>query len=371
MIETGSRRTPPYNDADIKNSIQTVKADVAALKDQVDHMDVSDQVKEDIIVLQQKVQVLENSLGGENGATDSQIQAIKADVDSFGRVLDAHVQDAEKHVSSTDRANWNGFGTSIQKVQSDLSTHMANSIPHITAAERTKWNNTTEETATNTSDIQTIKLDIQDIGGVLDHAQTYGLTDTNGVRKRLPDGSDLLKAAPGFYYGDGSKITNNPVTGSDAGWFNYDILGGVSGRRDIRASKSFTGEEWYLSVYTNGVVANGWRKIITDLDWNNLFWMDVVLKNGATHGSQPLQYAKWGRVLALRGRVKCDRDIDIGQIPSTDAPDVEKAWNCTVMGTTGLSKAYLKTNGVIRISGIMANSESNIAEYNLDQLFLV
>ncbi|MGO0742512.1 phage baseplate upper protein, partial [Bacillus licheniformis] len=57
-----------------------------------------------------------------------------------------------------------------QAAKTDFDAHTADNVRHITADERTKWNK----------------------------GQLYKLTQDNGVRILIPDGTDLLTLPPGF-----------------------------------------------------------------------------------------------------------------------------------------------------------------------------
>jgi hypothetical protein len=136
-----------------------------------------------------------------------------------------------------------------QAAKTDFDAHTADNVRHITADERTKWNK----------------------------GQLYKLTQDNGVRILIPDGTDLLTLPPGFYYGINNRLLNNPDP-NDAGWFNYDIMDGNSGRKTIIATASYNNKMWFATIHTNGDF-RGWKRFITDTD-TVVAWQTPTLLNG-------------------------------------------------------------------------------------------
>ncbi|MBU8708590.1 terminase [Bacillus subtilis] len=124
---------------------------------------------------------------------------------------------------------------SITGAQSKIDEHANKTDIHVTTSDKDKWNN----------------------------AQLYKLTDTQGCRTKIPDGTDLLTLPSGFYYAVGNVIINNPVLG-DGSWYNYDVIEtGGGGRKTIFASRSFDGTFWMATIHTDGVF-KGWNKIETE-----------------------------------------------------------------------------------------------------------
>ncbi|TAH82614.1 terminase [Bacillus subtilis] len=124
---------------------------------------------------------------------------------------------------------------SITGAQSKIDAHANKTDIHVTQYDKDKWNN----------------------------AQLYKLTDTQGCRTKIPDGTDLLTLPSGFYYALGNVITNNPVSG-DGSWYNYDVIEtGSGGRKTILASRSYDGTFWTATIHTDGVF-KGWNKVETE-----------------------------------------------------------------------------------------------------------
>ncbi|TDO11174.1 hypothetical protein DFO69_2753 [Bacillus subtilis] len=125
---------------------------------------------------------------------------------------------------------------SVEGSQIKVDAHANKTDIHVTQSDKDKWNN----------------------------AQLYKLTDTQGCRTKIPDGTDLLTLPSGFYYAVGNVITNNPVSG-DGSWYNYDVIEtGGGGRKTILASRSYDGTFWMATIHTDGVF-KGWNKIETEV----------------------------------------------------------------------------------------------------------
>ncbi|AME05612.1 terminase [Bacillus siamensis] len=126
---------------------------------------------------------------------------------------------------------------STTDVQSKIDAHANKTDIHVTKSDKDKWNN----------------------------AQLYKLTDAQGFRTKIPDGTDLLTLPTGLYFAVGNVVTNNPVAG-DASWYNYDVIEtGNGGRKTILASKSYDGTFWMATIHTDGLF-KGWNKIETETE---------------------------------------------------------------------------------------------------------
>ncbi|QJC95818.1 Uncharacterized protein HC660_13420 [Bacillus mojavensis] len=124
---------------------------------------------------------------------------------------------------------------STSGAQAKIDGHANKTDIHVTKSDKDKWNN----------------------------AQLYKLTDTQGCRTKIPDGTDLLTLPSGFYYALGNVIINNPVSG-DGSWYNYDVIEtGGGGRKTIFASRSYDGTFWMATIHTDGVF-KGWNKVETE-----------------------------------------------------------------------------------------------------------
>lgn len=363
MIELGSRRTPPYDDTGVKTSISDLKDKMAKLQDTVDHMDVSDEIKNDILTLQQKVKALEESVsGGSTGATDQQIQSMKADIESFGRVLDAHVQDATKHVSSEDRTKWDGMGDRVTTAETNLKNHIANAKPHVSDGERLKWNQAAADAGQLQKDLETTNLSLQDVIGVQNFSQQYAFTDADGRRKRLDSADNIYTADPGFYYGTGWNQLPLPGDGS---WYYLDIIPAPNGMRKMVLTRSYDNTTWIGVIHTDNVF-RGWKKLFTYNDFMALTWYNLPLLNGAKASGRTPQYTRWGNVLMLKGDIACDLGVDFAQLPAAYAPFDKKAIVSTCYGTTGITKFYINPDGKLAFVGFSGNNRAAVSSWSLD-----
>ncbi len=224
-----------------------------------------------------------------------------------------------------------------QAAKTDFDAHTADNVRHITADERTKWNK----------------------------GQLYKLTQDNGVRILIPDGTDLLTLPPGFYYGINNRLLNNPDP-NDAGWFNYDIMDGNSGRKTIIATASYNNKMWFATIHTNGDF-RGWNRIITANDLEPA-WTEVPLKNGAKHGARKVMCANVGGLLYLKGEIITNWSVVFGTLPASYRPDQLRSRLVPIFGTTGMTKLYIETNGNMRLEGQIADKSENITSYGLDEI---
>ncbi|MCY8346649.1 phage baseplate upper protein [Bacillus haynesii] len=243
---------------------------------------------------------------------------------------DTHAKNTDIHITAAERDKWN-------KAESRAEAHANNKTIHVTTAERTKWNN----------------------------SQLYKLTQDNGVRNLIPDGTDLLTLPPGFYYGVNNRLLNNPEP-DNVGWFNYDIMDGNSGRKTIIATASFHNKMWFATIHTNGDF-RGWKRILTSTDFEPV-WTEVPLKNGAKHGGRKVMCAVVGGFLCLKGEIIANRGVIFGTLPASYRPDQLRSRLVPIFGTTGMTKLYIETNGNMRLEGQIADKPENITSYGLDEI---
>lgn len=223
-----------------------------------------------------------------------------------------------------------------QATKQEFDGHNYNSTRHITQIERDKWN-----------------------GG-----QLAKLTKDDGKRTQLADGADVLSLSSGFYFASGNLVKNNPVS-NDSSWFNYDVIDGDSGRKSILAWRSYDNTLWHATVHTNSVF-KGWKKLITDADYEGITWQNVTLKNGAANGDRPFQYAKWGKLLLFRGQITAPREVVIGSIPSSVVPSNGAVVLASTTGITGFCKLIVYGTGDLKLTGLMSNDNNAVTGYYMD-----
>ncbi|MCY8051722.1 phage baseplate upper protein [Bacillus spizizenii] len=220
-------------------------------------------------------------------------------------------------------------------VQSKVDAHAKDSKIHITSTERDKWN-----------------------GG-----QLAKLTKDDGKRTQLANGADILALSSGFYFASGSLVKNNPVE-NDGSWFNYDVIEGDTGRKSIIAWRSYDNVMWHGTVHTNGIF-KGWKRLITDADFENVVWQNIPLKNGAANGDRPFQYAVWGKLLLLRGHITAPREVIIGNVPKSVVPSNGDVVAVTTSGITGYCKLVVYPNGELMLTGLQSNDNSAVTGYHI------
>ena len=144
-------KTTNYN---LEKPSDNSTADIAVLNDNFDKIDEA---------LFSKVNKEAGKVLSSNDFTSTEKQKL-AELRNFdSSAVDAHMQNTTKHITSTERANWNnkvdkvsGKGlssndyTNAEKTKlanlsnydsSTVDSHMADANKHITVAERTNWNN--------------------------------------------------------------------------------------------------------------------------------------------------------------------------------------------------------------------------------------
>lgn len=172
---------------------------------------------------------------------------------SFGNTLVQCAYESYKGVQSyfrfrkSDSVTWTSWQTQETTIgaQAKVDAHEHKSNLHINETERAKWNN----------------------------GQLYKITDDNGKRTKLENGTDLLTLPTGFYYAAGHVVQNNPVE-NDSSWFNYDVIETGSGRKTIQAWRSYDNSLWLGTLHTDGIF-KGWKKVMTVEDFNKRTYVDT------------------------------------------------------------------------------------------------
>ncbi|WP_394351406.1 BppU family phage baseplate upper protein [Bacillus subtilis] len=260
--------------------------------------------------------------------------------------VDAHANRTDNpHVVTKAQVGLDKVDNVQQASLAEFNAHNYNSVRHVVQADKDKWNG----------------------------AQLSKITaDHGGVSIAANEGEDILQKivdqgrAMGTFYAHG-KAVNAPSTYSTRGIFH---LTGLSSD-----GKGMYG--WvYATDYKNNVFTNyydgsttywqGWKKLVTDVEYDSLMWQNVTLKNGAATGDRPFQYAKWGNLLLLRGHITATREVVCGTIPSDRLPANGAAVMVPVSGTTGYSKLFVNASGDMKLTGIHSNNDSNVTGYYMD-----
>ncbi|TII14749.1 hypothetical protein C6Y43_14000 [Bacillus subtilis] len=260
--------------------------------------------------------------------------------------VDAHANRTDNpHLVTKAQVGLDKVDNVQQASLAEFNAHNYNSVRHVVQADKDKWNG----------------------------AQLSKITaDHGGVSIAANEGEDILQKivdqgrAMGTFYAHG-KAVNAPSTYSTRGIFH---LTGLSSD-----GKGMYG--WvYATDYKNNVFTNyydgsttywqGWKKLVTDVEYDSLMWQNVTLKNGAATGDRPFQYAKWGNLLLLRGHITATREVVCGTIPSDRLPANGAAVMVPVSGTTGYSKLFVNASGDMKLTGIHSNNDSNVTGYYMD-----
>ncbi|ATL39176.1 MULTISPECIES: pyocin knob domain-containing protein [Bacillus] len=264
---------------------------------------------------------------------------------SYGHVL-AMTNDNRTFRKSLANNVWSDWVEldNTEAVQKLVDAHANKKDIHVTQADKNMWNGAQLSKITN------------DNGGYL---LTIG-DDDNFLEKIVKNGR-----AFGTFYSTG-KAANSPSNASTRGMFHFTSL-------DSEGKGTFgyvIAVDYKNNMFTNYLDLNlgwqGWRRLVTELDTENVPWINVPYKNGAKSGDRPLQYRKVGNTLHLNGHVLTDREVVFGSVPSSCAPAKGVVTMVAASGTTGYSKFIIYSNGDMKLTGIMANIESNVNGYYID-----
>ncbi|WHY39809.1 pyocin knob domain-containing protein [Bacillus velezensis] len=264
---------------------------------------------------------------------------------SYGHVL-AMTNDNRTFRKSLANNVWSDWVEldNTEAVQKLVDAHANKKDIHVTQADKNMWNGAQLSKITN------------DNGGYL---LTIG-DDDNFLEKIVKNGR-----AFGTFYSTG-KAADSPSSASTRGMFHFTSL-------DSEGKGTFgyvIAVDYKNNMFTNYLDLNlgwqGWRRLVTELDTENVPWINVPYKNGAKSGDRPLQYRKVGNTLHLNGHVLTDREVVFGSVPSSCAPAKGVVTMVAASGTTGYSKFIIYSNGDMKLTGIMANIESNVNGYYID-----
>nr|MDH3099847.1 pyocin knob domain-containing protein [Bacillus velezensis] len=264
---------------------------------------------------------------------------------SYGHVL-AMTNDNRTFRKSLANNVWSDWVEldNTEAVQKLVDAHANKKDIHVTQADKNMWNGAQLSKITN------------DNGGYL---LTIG-DDDNFLEKIVTNGR-----AFGTFYSTG-KAANSPSNASTRGMFHFTSLDSVG-----KGTFGYViAVDYKNNMFTNYLDLNlgwqGWRRLVTELDTENVPWINVPYKNGAKSGDRPLQYRKVGNTLHLNGHVLTEREVVFGSVPSSCAPAKGVVTMVATSGTTGYSKFIIYSNGDMKLTGIMANIENNVNGYYID-----
>ncbi|MCR1994443.1 hypothetical protein ACR6EC_21380 [Bacillus subtilis] len=264
---------------------------------------------------------------------------------SYGHVL-VMTNDNKTYRKSLANSVWTDWIEieSTEGAQKKVDAHANQTDIHVTKSDKDKWNGAQLFKITN------------DVGGVL-----VSIADTDDFLDRIVKAGKTF----GTFYSTGNPV-NAPSTLSTRGFFHFTSL-------DSNGNGTFgyvIAIDYKNNMYSNYVDGNlgwsGWKRLLTENDTDNVPWLNVPYKNGATSGDRPLQYRKVGNTLHLNGHVLTEREIVFASIPSSSAPSKGVVKLVATSGTTGYSKIIIHATGDMRLTGVMAKTESNVNGYYID-----
>ncbi|WP_394158016.1 pyocin knob domain-containing protein [Bacillus altitudinis] len=196
--------------------------------------------------------------------------------------------------------------------------------------------------------------------------QLHKLTLDNGSIKGLNGVNFDEVTETGFYYifsGINGPVKNNGyLTVYNYSTYPYQEFTSYSGvtdnipdtrRKFIRNKTQFT-DNWtpWMELTPNAPVV----------------WHDIMLEKGSSNGDRPVQYAKWGNLLLLRGHLIATREIVCGKIPISGLPEKGLVVSVPVSGTTGHSKLIIYGDGEMKLTGLLSAKDNAVTGYYLDMV---
>ncbi|MDI3409701.1 hypothetical protein QKW52_04555 [Bacillus sonorensis] len=194
--------------------------------------------------------------------------------------------------------------------------------------------------------------------------QLFKLTEDNGSRKLIADGTDLLTLPSGLYYGVSSKIINSPDPNA-VEWFHYDVSTNNT-RKTIVVTATNNPKRWFGTVHTDGSF-KGWQRFITDADLSPT-WNTVTLINGATQDSvYPFKFSVSNNVLWLRGSFGILPSVGTSVAKFTNKPTQTVDLVVPTIGSYGTARFSLTTDGDLKYDGMLANDETKVTRVSFNE----
>ncbi|MCY9083722.1 BppU family phage baseplate upper protein [Bacillus inaquosorum] len=347
---------------DLKDSVETIVEELQEKFSNLDNVETKAGAQAKADAVQANLDTHAGNKSNPHAVTKTQVGLgnVSNDKQATKTEFDLHVDDEIKHITNTERLNWNASQGKVdshvartdnphgvtkaqvgldkvdnvqQASKTEFNTHNADSIRHVAQADKDKWNG----------------------------SQIYKITSDDGQHLLGMASKDLFtelasKRTTTFY--SNSTTTNQPpVTSSFRGFqIGQDNIGEV-------LAMGNDGSTWRV---TNSNGWKTWRRLITNEDFEAVTWQNVTLKNGAAASERTFQYAKWGNLLLLRGHITATREVVCGSIPSDRVPTNGAVVMIPVSGTSGYSKLILFANGDLKLSGLHSNNDSAVTGYYMD-----
>ncbi|MEB2270095.1 phage baseplate upper protein [Bacillus safensis] len=166
--------------------------------------------------------------------------------------IDAHANNKNNpHAVTKSNVGLGNVDNVKQASKADFDKHVDDKNIHITTAERAKWN-----------------------GG-----QLYKLVPDNGLVKRIPNGTDIFTLPHGPYMG--ANLVNVPIVNDGSFYyvevFDTEYTSNENRLKRIIVTRSFDNLTWVGTFHTQGF--RGWERLITDGD-ATVTWKKPSLSKG-------------------------------------------------------------------------------------------
>ncbi|MGE6629817.1 hypothetical protein [Bacillus sp. NPDC077027] len=192
----------------------------------------------------------------------------------------------------------------------------------------------------------------------------HNLLNANGTRMQIPTGTDILTLPSGFYYAVGTNVTNMPTT-NDSSWFNIDVIETGANRKTFHVIRSADNMHWFGTMHTDAVF-RGWKRVLTDADQEST-WINVELIGVKQYASNPLKYSVRQNILYLRGSFEIVPANEAVVARFAQKPSATTVFLTAAVGSYGLARFTLNTDGSLKFDGMVVNNDSNMKRFEFNE----
>ncbi|MCY8493779.1 phage baseplate upper protein [Bacillus inaquosorum] len=347
---------------DLKEAVETIVEELQEKFSNLDNVETKAGAQAKADAVQANLDTHATNKANPHAVTKTQVGLanVTNDKQATKTEFDLHVDDEIKHITNTERLNWNATQGKVdshvtrtdnphgvtkaqvgldkvdnvqQASKTAFDTHNADSIRHVVQADKDKWNGS-----------QIYKI-TSDTG-----TQLFGLADKDLF-------TELASKRTTTFYSNSTTTNQPPVSSSFRGLqIGQENIGEV-------LAMGNDGSTWRV---TNSGGWKAWKRLVTNEDFEAANWQNVTLQNGAATGERTFQYAKWGKLLLLRGHITATREVVCGSIPTDKLPANGAVAMVPVSGTTGYSKLLIYASGEMKLTGIHSNNDSAVTGYYMD-----
>lgn len=215
--------------------------------------------------------------------------------------------------------------------------------------------------------------------------QKYSMIPSNGLRSRLPNGTDVLTLKSGYY--EVSLCKNSPYAETEASWKNVDVIEAPDGRKDIRLVLNATGNTYFKTLHTNGTGGKDWWQWADRAEFNivkgtDTGWVTLNALNGVTTSSD-IRYRLIDTngvfTLHVQGTLNSipSKDVIYSKLPTLVSDKITRAIAYTQnssakANTPNFNRLSIETNGDMKFSLSSFNTDGTAGTWNpIDSSFIL